>query len=281
MLFSLIAESCSASPGFPTEAGFDGFIGFDGSPKPDEPKNFHEPPISEPTKPTKPTGVIAEAGFDGFEGQHKGIFKEREPESSAKTRECEPSKPTELVTPVVLPPEGFVGFESLHKGIFKNFQSVQSVQSVDRASEVLRDAGVQFMDLPGIGNPVIGIWSDLDSPAVRGALDSIGFGYAPLRYLDDDGIPAEYTTRTVPGTPVPAEVRREMERFIHDDDAAWERREIMLAELPLNRRPDASRMRPLPRASRLRLPQHATNMRSGSCPSQDIFRRATGGCGCA
>ena len=78
------------------------------------------------------------------------------------------------------------------------------------ATALLNQAGVRIMRLET--GDAIGVWSDLDSAAVRNALLTLGAGELPVRYLDGPGVPLRYKSRRVPGDPVPNSVREAMER---------------------------------------------------------------------
>jgi hypothetical protein len=133
---------------------------------------------NEPSKPSKPIGEglmdtdkTIKTGFDGFDGSCLA----KSPEIESKwVPEAEPSD-----------------------------------EDVSQTNAVLSRAGVRLMRLEN-GNAV-GIWSDLDSPTIRHALQILGFGQLPVFYLDGD-VPLRYKLRRVPGEPVPAHIREEMER---------------------------------------------------------------------
>ncbi len=84
-----------------------------------------------------------------------------------------------------------------------------SQAAIDRALCVLHRAGARGMLLDG--GPVIGLWSDLDAPPVRAALDTLGMDAVPVRILDGDGVPDRYKVRRVPGQPVSLSRLRRME----------------------------------------------------------------------
>jgi hypothetical protein len=77
------------------------------------------------------------------------------------------------------------------------------------ANAILGRTGCRLMRLEA--SDAIGIWSDLDSPAIRNALHIMGSGELPV-YLDGPNVPLRYKLRRVPGEPVPSHVRLEMER---------------------------------------------------------------------
>jgi hypothetical protein len=94
-----------------------------------------------------------------------------------------------------------------------------------RASRVLADAGVRLMVLDG--SFTVGIWSDLDSPALRDALRVFhSDGMPPVRYLDGAGIPPRFKLRSVPGDPVPLSVLNAMEQ---NPEEPWAVRDGMLS----------------------------------------------------
>lgn len=59
--------------------------------------------------------------------------------------------------------------------------------------------------------PVIGVWSDLDSPEIRAALRTLGIQH-PVKYLDGSDVPMKYKVRKVAGEPTPLSVLKEMEQ---------------------------------------------------------------------
>jgi hypothetical protein len=85
-----------------------------------------------------------------------------------------------------------------------------TVEELTRAGAVLRQAGIRLMRL--VGADAVGVWSDLDSPAIRSALRILGSCELPVLYLDGPGVPLRYKLRRVSGEPVPEYVLREMER---------------------------------------------------------------------
>ena len=70
---------------------------------------------------------------------------------------------------------------------------------IDHASEVLNRLGVRIMRIDGAA--VIGVWSDLDGPEIRAALQTLEITL-PIRYLDGTGIPPPYRSRRVAGEAV-------------------------------------------------------------------------------
>lgn len=61
------------------------------------------------------------------------------------------------------------------------------------------------------GDLAIGVWSDLDSAAVRAAIGALGLDELPVLYLDSERCPAHYKIRHVPGEPVSLSVLKAME----------------------------------------------------------------------
>jgi hypothetical protein len=98
-----------------------------------------------------------------------------------------------------------------------------SQEEINQAGEVLSQAGIRLMELEG--GTTVGLWSDLDSPAVRAALRVFRSHLLPLKYLDGPGIPAKYQLRRVAGSPVPVSVRLAMERYPAEP---WKIRDQML-----------------------------------------------------
>jgi hypothetical protein len=87
-----------------------------------------------------------------------------------------------------------------------------SVEELSYASAFLGQAGVRLMWLEG--GDAVGVWSDLDSPAIRTALRALGSAELPVLYLDGPNVPLRYKLRRVPGEPVPQHIREEMERSV-------------------------------------------------------------------
>lgn len=82
--------------------------------------------------------------------------------------------------------------------------------TIDQATRILCRTGVRLIRLGGVST--VGLWSDLDGPIVRRALQVLGLGGLPVRFLDGDGIPPRYRLRRVPGEPVSLSRLREMEQ---------------------------------------------------------------------
>ena len=122
----------------------------------------------------------------------------------AEVLDHEPPKPTEAAF------EGFAGDPS-----------GQSLK-IEAASAVFNRRGVRIMRIDG--GAVIGIWSDLDGPEIREALQVVEVTL-PIRYLDGAGIPPPYRTRRVAGEAVPLGVLAAMEQHmaepwkVRDSDA--------------------------------------------------------------
>jgi hypothetical protein len=79
----------------------------------------------------------------------------------------------------------------------------------------LNRAGARLMDLDD-GSRAVGVWSDLDSPEIRAALEAVGLEKLPVQYLDGTGVSIRYKVRRVEGEPVPLEVVAEMEERPQD-----------------------------------------------------------------
>jgi hypothetical protein len=101
------------------------------------------------------------------------------------------------------------------------------------AKAVLSRTGVRIMALDD--GQTVGIWSDLDSPDVRAAVETLGMEAWPVKYLDEPEIPARYKLRQIAGKPVPASVLLQMIRATSEP---WARRDIMLAEMEQERTTD-------------------------------------------
>jgi hypothetical protein len=78
------------------------------------------------------------------------------------------------------------------------------------ASAIFAQTGVRLVNLDGRLH--IGIWSDLDNPAIRAAIAIYHPEDVPVIYLDGPLTPLRFKSRHVPGDPVPTYVRKEMER---------------------------------------------------------------------
>ena len=102
---------------------------------------------------------------------------------------------------------GSVGFDG---DLSKESSKIEGGPELMLARTVLTVADVRLLDLDG--GRVVGIWSDLDCPKVRAALQLTGENNHPVRYLDGGSVPACYKSRRVPGEPVPMAVLTEMER---------------------------------------------------------------------
>jgi hypothetical protein len=102
---------------------------------------------------------------------------------------------------------GFVGTVS---GSFQKVRVEPSAQELAVAGTILSLAGVRLMRLEG--GDAVGVWSDLDSPAIRNALRVLGSGELPILYLDGPRVLLRYKLRRAVGDPVPTSVREEMER---------------------------------------------------------------------
>jgi hypothetical protein len=135
---------------------------------------------------------------------------------SARSEPTKPSKPGSV--------PGSVGFEGATPAESPEIEAAPAPAELARASAVLTRAGVRLMLLDGIST--VGIWSDLDGPALREALRTFGSNH--VRYLDGAGIPMRYKLRRVEGEPVPAAVLGEMEQ--HPEEP-WTVRDSMLTEM--------------------------------------------------
>jgi hypothetical protein len=93
------------------------------------------------------------------------------------------------------------------------------------ATALMNRSGTRIIPAPG--GPVIGIWSDLDSPAIRSALRLLQMDHLPIRYLDGAGIPERYRERRVDGNPMPPDIREAMEQ----NPEPWTVRDRMLREM--------------------------------------------------
>jgi len=86
-----------------------------------------------------------------------------------------------------------------------------------RARALLDRFEVRVFEIDGC--PVVGIWSDYDSPAVRAAIRAVGWGHLPLRYRDSPDFPDKWKVSSLPGEPVPLEILRNMENAM--DGEPW------------------------------------------------------------
>jgi hypothetical protein len=105
-----------------------------------------------------------------------------------------------------------VSFVSALPGESPKIEEGFSREDIDAAVDLLNQTGTRIMHLES--GDAIGLWSDLDSSAIRDALKAIEMDNLPVRYLDGDGIPVRYKLRQVAGDPVPDSVRREMEQSV-------------------------------------------------------------------
>src|SRR5215831_17491244 len=85
-----------------------------------------------------------------------------------------------------------------------------TAQELAWASAIFARTGVRLISLDGQLH--IGVWSDLDSPAVRAAIAIFHPEGVPVIYLDGPLTPMKYRLRRVSGEPVAALIREEMER---------------------------------------------------------------------
>jgi hypothetical protein len=95
-----------------------------------------------------------------------------------------------------------------------------------RASDCLARAEVRLIDSDG--SVIVGVWSDLDSALIRGALEVVGWARFPICYLDGSSVPDKLKTRRVEGEPVPLNVLAEMQR---QQSKPWVVRDRMLKEI--------------------------------------------------
>lgn len=102
------------------------------------------------------------------------------PHSNEKSRAEAPTKPTKA------PSVGFVGSSQAQT----RFEEVDAVALLNRLGVRLAVIGGGF---------VIGVWEDLDSPAVRDALTVLGLDRLPVHRLDGHIFPLRYKVRAVTG----------------------------------------------------------------------------------
>jgi hypothetical protein len=132
-----------------------------------------------------------------------------------KTPGNEPSKPSKPVCGVTdkTNKTGFDGFDGPCLGQIQKIDGEPDPAELSRASGVLDQAGIRLMRLES--GDAVGVWSDLDLPAIRTALRVLGSGELPVLYLDGPNVPLRYKLRRVPGEPVPPQhIREEMERSV-------------------------------------------------------------------
>jgi hypothetical protein len=148
-----------------------------------------------------------------------------DPQILEKTATREPSKPLPGATDKTIK-TGFDGFDGSQLAVFSQIEATPDAAPSDQelvaATAILNRAGVRIMRLEG--GEAIGVWSDLDLPAIRAALRILGMGELPVRYLDGPAVPLKYKLRRIAGEPVPEYVRLEMER----SSEPWKVREQML-----------------------------------------------------
>jgi hypothetical protein len=94
------------------------------------------------------------------------------------------------------------------------------------ASALLNYEGIRILKLKG--RFVIGVWSDRDKPEVRAALDVLGMGQLPIRYLDSDTVPESYKVSSFKDQPIPWRVLKAMEE---QSEAPWIVRDRLLDEI--------------------------------------------------
>ena len=133
---------------------------------------------------------------------------------SAGSEPAKPSKPSS------------VGFEGATSAESPEIEAGPDPAELARVSAIVNRAGIRIMALGG--GATIGVWSDLDGPGVRAALQALGMSGLPVRYLDGDGVPMRYKLRRVEGEPVPMNVLAEMERHPAEP---WKARDRMLNEM--------------------------------------------------
>jgi hypothetical protein len=151
----------------------------------------------EPTKPSKPSCV-------GFVGDHSRHLQKIEA----------------AVNPAA---DGSVGFVGSYSGHLQKIAAGSNLAAMARATEVLREAGLLTFEVGGLR--FAGVWSDLDGPAVRAALQATGSGDLPVKYLDGPDAPFCFKSRRVPGESVPLGVLTAMERSTEP----WKVRDRMLS----------------------------------------------------
>jgi hypothetical protein len=150
---------------------------------------------------------------------HRSRWLNWKPETAIldKHARSEPSKPSKPSEPEVLSvlmvtnktiKTGLDGFDGPYPGEIPKIDVEPDPAELAGATALLNRAGVRLMRLET--GYAVGVWSDLDSPAVRHAVRLVGAGEWPVRYLDGD-VPLRYKLRRVPGQPVPADVRVKME----------------------------------------------------------------------
>jgi hypothetical protein len=121
---------------------------------------------------------------------------------------------------------GSDGFDGSRLGKSPKIEAPPKPEPTDRdlarATALLNRTGCRIMRPEG--GDVIGVWSDLDSPAIRHSLRILGMDELQVRYLDGPGVPMKFKLRRVTGEPVTEYVRLAMER--HPDP--WKAREQIL-----------------------------------------------------
>jgi hypothetical protein len=107
--------------------------------------------------------------------------------------------------------------------------SLDDTINIEKAIRTLNETGIRIINLDG--GFFIGVWSDLDDPDIRKALQIAGLGDLGIRYPDGDDVPVKYKQRDVEGEPVPWRVLRAMEGA---REKPWIVRDRMLAEIRRN-----------------------------------------------
>jgi hypothetical protein len=163
--------------------------------KPTKPPQGEPYLLEKPQTPTDKTDKTSSAdGFVSFVSPPPRLFQKirTPPAGSPETPKGEltkPTKPSAEETPPEVEP---------------------SAADLASATALLNQAGVRLMHLEA--GAAIGVWSDLDSQAIRAALLRLGMGHMSVLYLDGPGVPDQYKLRRIPGDPVPNPVREAMEK---------------------------------------------------------------------
>jgi hypothetical protein len=120
-------------------------------------------------------------------------------QSFQSSLEREPTKTTKT---------DFGGFVSPQHGQIQEFEHVN--EAIEQAAALLNRTGARMVVFAA-GDEATGIWSDLDGPEVRAAIQTLGRDDLPVVYLDSPRCPNHYKVRRVPGELTPLPVLSEME----------------------------------------------------------------------
>jgi hypothetical protein len=146
-------------------------------------------PGGEASKPSKPVSVLGSVGFVGATPANSPKI-EAKPDQPSETHILADSVRSEATKPSEPSNVGFVGATPANP---LKIEAKPDPAKLALAIDVLNRAGVRVMKLDGIFT--IGVWSDLDSPKLREALQTLDLARLPFLYLDGPGVPMRYKVR--------------------------------------------------------------------------------------